>query len=220
MTVPFHWYGVNTPTQTQTSHNWGMASAPSSTAIYSTMVAGQQQTAQVAMMMQQHMLGGQGANTRAYGPSLYPLQGDVDADGALRLPQGWRGEIALEDGARLIVEDSKYRIEDKDAKVTYRANRVRQFNRYLNAGDLLQDFIADLGKAGARQSEILSVPIELFINWIILKAAEQDQDKPAEMLRPRCRWCGRYIARARLRAGITFCGEPHAVSFMRRAQLA
>lgn len=94
------------------------------------------------------------------------------------------------------------------------------FNPFLNASDQLQKFIRDAGRAGARQSDVLSLPVELFINWLILKAAERDGSLPGRLLTPRCRWCGRFLAAARAQAGILFCGEAHAVSFMRRQALA
>ena len=47
-------------------------------------------------------------------------------------------EIELPDGAKLIVDAAgNYRIEDKDAKVTYKANRIREFSPHLNASDMV-----------------------------------------------------------------------------------
>lgn len=130
------------------------------------------------------------------------------------------GEILLPDGSKVVIDKGNFHVEDKAAQITYKANRVREFNRFLNASDLLQAFIADLGEAGARQSDVLAVPIELFINWLILKAAEQDHEPARGGILPRCRWCQRFISRARVQAGIMFCGEPHMANFMKREALA
>lgn len=177
-----------------------------------------QQQAQLAMQMH----AASAAKSR-YGGSLYPLQGDVDVmNGVLRLPKGWAGIVSLEDGTNIVVEtDGKMRIVDENAKVTYRANRVREFNRFLNASDLLREFIADVGAFGAKQSDVLTIPIELFINWLIMKSAEQDGDAThGALIHPRCRWCSRFISFARAQAGILFCGEQHAINFMRKERLA
>lgn len=108
-----------------------------------------------------------------------------------------------------------------------------EFNRFLNASDLLEDFIEDAGRAGVRQSEFLNLPIELFINWLIIKAAEKDGDPiPEGALRiaqhhkalpfkgsPRCLTCGRFILRVQAASGINWCGEQHLAVFMQRKQL-
>lgn len=136
---------------------------------------------------------------------------------------GETAKIKLPDESVLHVEASgRYHIEDKDAKVTYRGNRVREFNCYINASDLLGEFIDFLGTLGVRQSEALNVPIELFINWLILRAAEKDQvDPPASVrvighpLLPSRRWtarcsvCKRFIPRRNVMQQLPFCGEPH-----------
>lgn len=108
-----------------------------------------------------------------------------------------------------------------------------EFNRFLNASDLLEDFIEDAGRAGVRQSEFLNLPIELFINWLIIKAAEKDGDPiPEGALQiaqhhkalpfkgsPRCLTCGRFILRVQAASGINWCGEQHLAVFMQRRQL-
>lgn len=88
------------------------------------------------------------------------------------------GEYDLPDGAKLVIDTlGNYRVLDSAAKVVYRACRVREFNPYINASDLLEAFIRDVGKYdGVDQGEILRVPIEAFINWIILEAAKRDGD--------------------------------------------
>ena len=111
---------------------------------------------------------------------------------------------------------------------------VRGFNRFLNASDLLEDFIKDAGIAGIRQSEFLNLPVELFINWLIIKAAEKDGDPIPEGAmapdqhqkaipyrgRPRCLSCGRFIPNALAANGITWCDDQPMLIFMQRKGLA
>jgi hypothetical protein len=140
-----------------------------------------------------------------------PLQKKLNKGQTVELPDGSILEIDL---------NGNYRILDEQAQVTYKANRVREFNRYINASDLLEDFIRDLGVAGIKQGEVLGVPIEAFINWIIHRAAEADGDPvPAEIPRledqarkrhhPRCRCCGRFIRRKQADSGLLFCNGEH-----------
>lgn len=88
------------------------------------------------------------------------------------------GEYELPDGSTLVIDSTgNYKVLDENAKVVYRACRVREFNPYINASDLLEAFIKEVGKIdGVDQSEILRLPIEAFINWIILQAAKRDGD--------------------------------------------
>jgi len=86
--------------------------------------------------------------------------------------------LELSDGTVIKVDiNGNFEVLDKDAIIIYKANRVREFNKYVNASDLLENFIEDLGKVGIKQGEVLTIPIEMFINWIIHKAAEQDGDE-------------------------------------------
>lgn len=193
-------------------------------------VAMMQQIQQQKLMMQQAMLSARQTNNglgQTMGNGLNPVAAwgtkhDTEPSGDDRrlIAATWVGRIMMPDGSVIHCDKGKFRIEDAAATITYKANRVREFNRFLNASDLLQAFIKDVGRAGARQADVLSLPLELFINWLILKAAEQDQDKPAALIKPRCRWCARFISRARATAGILFCGEAHAVKFMRKEALA
>lgn len=84
----------------------------------------------------------------------------------------------LPDGSKVVIDfNGNYEIIDKNAIVTYQANNIREFNKYVNASDLLESFIRDVGKLGVKQKDIFSLPIDLFINWLIVKAAEKDGDK-------------------------------------------
>lgn len=94
----------------------------------------------------------------------------------LEIKDGFRGEVALPDGAVIEVEAGAYRIRDDDAKIVYKANRVREFNEYLNVSDILEQFVGFMGQLGARQGDVLNTPIETFINWVIMQAAMKDGD--------------------------------------------
>lgn len=158
--------------------------------------------------------------------------------------------ISLPDGGVFVLEPSgAYRIEDKDARITYQANRIRDFNRYINASDLIEEFIGYLAGLGLTEQEILSVPINVFIAFLIVKASQVDGDTepvrelqllnetkqrlslaraavprlPApeaqsELVRlpstrtlgPHCKWCGRFIRKARANVGFWFCTLEHA----------
>jgi hypothetical protein len=108
----------------------------------------------------------------------------------------------------------------------------RIVSRYLNASDLLEEFIKDIGALGIRQSEVLAVPIELFINWLIVKSAEED-DKADEVKdipklpsafstyrRDRCRCCGRFVTAQARKMDMYFCSGEHYSKFMSRELVA
>jgi hypothetical protein len=97
---------------------------------------------------------------------------------------------------------------------------VREFNPYISVSDLLEAFIGDAGKYGVDQDNVLKLPVEAFINWLIRKAAEKDGDSvkglptvqqalpnPNAPVRqpPRCVMCGRFIKRAL----VAFCSVEH-----------
>lgn len=149
-----------------------------------------------------------------------------------KIPAGKR-TLELPDGSKLILDDNgNYRIEDKDAKVTYKANRLREFSPHLNASDLLAQFVRYVGSLGVRQGEVLGLPIELFINWLIIEAAQRDDDPvPVDVVRvekhvavlatcrPKCLSCGRFIPRFYHRNRFPFCRPEHGARYMQR-QLA
>jgi len=78
----------------------------------------------------------------------------------------------------------------------------REFNRYLNGSDLLEEFIEFLGTQGVKQCEVMSLPVELFIKWLIIRACEEDDEEPNVVMptlpsrdarRIRCKYCGQYM---------------------------
>lgn len=134
--------------------------------------------------------------------------------------------LSLPDGSIIEVDSNgNFTIEDKDSKVIYKANRVREFNRYINASDLLEAFIEDLGKSGIKQGEVLSIPIEMFINWIIHKSAEQDgevipKDIPSlednRYKHPKCKYCGCFIKKEIFAKGLQFCDGDHYQKYLEK----
>jgi hypothetical protein len=138
-----------------------------------------------------------------------------------RVTDDFVGMISMPDGSKIDIDRGNFRVLDKDAKITYRGSRVREFNRYINASDLLAEFVEFLGAERLTEREALKIPIELFVAWMIVRAAEQDGEDAAEGDRlrlasgaqiarsPRCRCCGRFIARRRARNGVLFCSGDH-----------
>lgn len=135
------------------------------------------------------------------------------------------GDYLMPDGSTLKVDNyGNYQVLDQDSKVTYKANRIREFNPYVNASDLLEKFISYVGGLGldVRQNEILKLPIEAFINWLILQAAAKDGDSldglpsvekalPAPIpKKPRCLGCGRYMSKMwAATSRMAFCSQEH-----------
>jgi hypothetical protein len=120
----------------------------------------------------------------------------------------------LPDGSKLEIDDNgNFIINDKDTKVTYKTNNIREFNKFINASDLLEMFIADCGDLGAKQNQILDIPIELFINWLIMEAAIADGDKPPDDVKSlseirktkHCKYCGKFIHNYKYDNNINFC---------------
>ena len=123
----------------------------------------------------------------------------------------------LPDGSKLEIDNNgNFIINDKDAKVTYKTNNIKEFNKFINSSDLLELFIKDCGDLGAKQNQILDIPIELFINWLIISAAKADGDEPpSESLKlltqarmtPHCKCCGKFITKMKDSNGIHFCNS-------------
>lgn len=176
--------------------------------------------------------GGIGGGTITYaGSNGYITNSPFITSGYNGGPSLKAGTYDLEDGAKLIIDDKgNYKIEDKNAKITYKSNNVREFNKYINSSDLLADFIADMGKMGADAKQVLEIPIQYFIRWLICKSAEQDGEdssetvpviandtvKVLELKQNRCKCCGRYISQLNLNHGLLFCNGNHADKFLER----
>lgn len=163
----------------------------------------------------------------------YQMMSLPDVDGLIqdKIPAGQR-TLEMPDKSKLIIDDAgNYRIEDKDAVVTYRANRLREFSPYLNASDMIGKFVEYVQSiGGVKQSEVLGLPLELFINWLIIEAARRDADPVPEdvvpvkdhkalanTLRPQCLACGKFIPRDHYRRRFQFCSAEHGIEYARRA---
>lgn len=143
-------------------------------------------------------------------------------------------EIELPNGTIIDMKaDGSYQIIDQDAKIKYKGNPLREFNRYINASDLLEefvDFVASVG--GINKDGFLNLPIELFIRWLIIRAAEADGDDapedekalkahPALLPAPavmaisyrNCKCCGRFVTRKKADHGMLFCSAEHFERF-------
>lgn len=123
-------------------------------------------------------------------------------------------------------------IVDKDAKVVYKSNPVREFNKYLNASDLLEEFVQYCGREKISQSEFRDLPLSLFIMWLIVRVAETDREDPGEALplltsgirerkahTHRCGCCGRFLSREFQQHSLAYCTPEHMMIYMTRKQL-
>lgn len=149
-------------------------------------------------------------------------------DGVLNILKGCAGEINLPDGSKVKMDEfGNYKFINSDAKVTYEANFNRSFNCYVNASELLRDFVKDLGKIGVTQDKVLQVPIDYFINWLIHKAADQDDDEYAKegvptleqsklVSKPRCKYCQRFLSKKHEENGMNYCGPLHMAKYAKK----
>ena len=75
-----------------------------------------------------------------------------------------------------------------------------EFNKYINGSDLLEEFIAFLDTQKVKQHEVMGLPVELFIKWLIIRACEQDGEEPNVTLTlptrqhaVHCLGCGKFM---------------------------
>ena len=152
--------------------------------------------------------------------------------GNMRVADGQAARIELPDGTVVdVAKDGSFKILDADAKVTYRACRIRNFNPFLNASDKLEAFIRFCGQeARVRRDEMLDLPLKLFIGWLVMEAAKADgEPEPTDIpllpdLRrravPRCLGCGRFMSRRLVRARIVHCSPRCLELHTRRLEAA
>lgn len=164
-------------------------------------------------------------------PRTYPYHPKLQYDNdKITLKDDFQGDISLPDGTILRFDNGNYEILDQDAKVIYRANRFREFNRFLNASDLLEEFVKDCGQYGVRKQDFFEITVDVFINWLIVKAALHDGDpvptaeinenrRLKRLSLPKCHHCGRFIPREWLRRGINFCSGSHLDAFLAKPKL-
>jgi len=150
----------------------------------------------------------------------------IGNDDAVELPK--RREVyRLPDGTLIRVDgQGNFQLDDANAQVIYRANRNREFNPYLNASDLLARFVKYVGSLGIPAQDILTIPTSLFVQWLVLEAAQHDGDTPPpdvrplpesrllkSRLRPQCQLptCRRFLPRER--AGrYPYCSPDHGAA--------
>jgi len=75
-----------------------------------------------------------------------------------------------------------------------------EFNKYINASDLIEEFIKFAGKENLKPGEVLELPMDLFIKWLVIRACEEDQEEPnvtlalpAPRQQPKCLGCGQFM---------------------------
>jgi hypothetical protein len=135
----------------------------------------------------------------------------------LTVQEGQEITIKLPDGTLIDVEaNGSFKIHDNDAKIIYKANRIREFNKYLNCSDLIADFVQFCGQQGVNQQEMLDMPVSLLIAWLVIEAAKaDDMPEPTDIkLLPyiktintaRCRNCGRFLTNNFKQRKIDMCG--------------
>lgn len=157
-----------------------------------------------------------------------------DDDWVFDIRLGDARTIRLPDGTKIdVLADGSYTVNDKDSKVVYKGSSSRDFNKYMNASDLIEDFIKDVGKLGVTQGQLLKLPINALFVWLVMKAAEADGEKPpADVpkleslpevrmnIKPKCKCCGRFIDEKRHALGVNFCSSQHMDMFMLKAGAA
>ncbi len=133
----------------------------------------------------------------------------------------FEGMLQFRDGSMLrLHKDGNYDIMDNAANIIYKNRNIRDYNRFIDGSSLLEEFIKDCGIAGIKQSEFMNITIEVFIHWLIYKAALKDDDplpegvyapgkhpETTKLKWPHCRSCGKFISPAFVEVGINFCNE-------------
>jgi hypothetical protein len=136
----------------------------------------------------------------------------VDSDGNMPLTEG---RYKLPDGT-LIVVDAKGNtiVQNKAKQVTYRSAE-REFNPFINASDLLAEFIRDLGGLGVANDKIMRVPLDFYIHWLVVRAALADGDVVQDH---KCLTCGRFLHKDKWKVGA--CSGDHLLKFEKKAKAA
>lgn len=171
--------------------------------------------------------------TEHYHAELMAMLQDVDYLDLGRIKKPFT--LKMRDGTYIEIVDGRgnFRLKDDHTRTVYAANRNRDFSPYMNASDLLEEFIDFLASNGVRQCQFLDLPIELFINWLILRAAQRDGDpvpdgvvspeqhpKTRAWCLPKCLTCGRFLPYRYRDEGIKWCNDQHLALYMERRGLA
>lgn len=152
----------------------------------------------------------------------------VQQDAELRALVGKvRGDVVVEDGVSAnitlpdgtvveVAPDSSYVINNKDAKVIYRGIKNRDFNPFINVSDKVEAFIKYCAEQGVRQGEMLQLPLELFVKWLVLEAARADREPEPDvpliphfkkLKAPHCNACGRFLRLKYKSQGLNHCNS-------------
>ncbi len=134
-------------------------------------------------------------------------------------------EYFAPDGSVVNFENGNVTINDKDAKVKYKSNPLREFNKYLSASDLVEEFIRYCDSQGITQKEFKDLPLPLFIMWLIVRVAETDNEDPGDALPlltsgvkqkkyHRCKCCGRFLQKKYQTHSVHFCNGDHMTKFL------
>lgn len=141
-------------------------------------------------------------------------------------------DFKCKDGTVLHFDHGDVTIQDENAKIIYKSNPIREFNKYLNASDLLEEFISFCDEQKVRKNEFMKLPIELFIMWLVVRAADQDgePDHTTQLLledaskkkrvQPKCGCCGKFLPKHKVEQGINFCNGEHLDRFMSKKLIA
>lgn len=151
--------------------------------------------------------------------------------GDIHIPEGSKSKtkITLPNGTVVSIEpDESITINDSDAKILYKTKSVREFNPYLNASDLLEEFISYCAKQKISKKDFSELPISLFILWLIVRAAEADEDPVDEVLpllttavkkrkvhSHRCKCCGKFLTKKYEQHQISFCNTDHMNKYLK-----
>lgn len=138
--------------------------------------------------------------------------------------------MTLPDGTVLTLKpDDSVSIDDSNAKILYRSSPVRNFNKYLNASDLLEEFVKYCAQEKITKNDFQNLPISLFIYWLIVEATKADRDDlddVAPMLESavknhkshthKCKQCGKFLSKKYESNGINFCSSQHMSLYLEK----
>lgn len=140
--------------------------------------------------------------------------------------------MVREDDDKIVIRLSPdYYIEIQEGKVKlygesqlkYKNIPTKEFNKYINTSDILEDFMGLIKSLKISKEEMLNLPLKLFIQFLIIKAIEEDGEEvpndiipiekhpalPSPIYNKRCRYCGRFISKVKVEQGINFCSPFH-----------
>lgn len=153
----------------------------------------------------------------------------------IHIPSGHRSEavFTLPNGVQIKLHlDDSIEIDESNGTQLYKSSPTRNFNKYLNASDLLEDFVQYCAEEKMSRKDFSEIPISLFIYWLIVKAAEADGDDTSDVLplltttvnntknhRHRCRCCGKFLSKRHLENQIHFCSTDHMQRHMDKVGL-